>query len=339
MVCNMEKIYYDPNHPAALGGVAKLQKAVGKTAATWLETQRAYTLHKPMRHRFPTRKTRGSHHAMQFQADLNDMITYKNKGFRYILTVVDIFSRFAWAQPLKTKTGIEMVEAFKKIFRDSKPHYLQTDQGSEFENKVFQAFLKKQGVKHFSVKSPYKASLVERFNRTLKTRMFRYFTYQGSYEWVKVLPQLVDSYNRSSHRSLPKGMTPLEASNAESQYRVWQNQEKDDTIKKSKFKLGDQVRISKVKGTFEKGYLPNWSEEIFTIDKIDRRTSPIMYVLKDEGGETIEGKFYVQELQKVKEELFAIEKIIRRKGSKYLVKFLGYPGQHWVDELHRYKQS
>ena len=143
-----------------------------------------------------------------------------------ILTVIDVFSRYAWARTLKTKTGEEMVEAFQNIFQEGKsPHLLQTDQGTEFENKKFQTFLRRWGVKHFSVKSPYKSGMVERFNRTLKTRMFRYFTHVGHYKWVNVLPDLVDSYNRSSHRSLPKGMTPSQAANPENHWRVWQHQE------------------------------------------------------------------------------------------------------------------
>ena len=200
------------------------------------------------------------------------------------------------------------------------PHYLQTDQGKEFENREFQTFLKQHKVIHFSVKSPFKASLVERFNRTLKTRMFRYFTHKGSYKWLSVLPQLVRSYNHSCHRSLPKGMTPEEASQTVHHHRVWLHQEKEEENEKTRrrqpslFSLGDKVRVSKWKKIFEKGYLPNWSEEIFTIIKIDKRFAPLMYTIKDENEEVIEGKFYGFELQKVSnpEGLYAIEKIIRR---------------------------
>jgi transposase InsO family protein len=335
----MEHIYYDPKHQASYGGVAKLKK-YSKDAKEWLATQRAYTLHKPARKHFVTRATRTSHHGSQWQADLNDMIAYSrfNKGYRYILTVIDIFSRMGWALPLKTKTGLEMIKAFTTIFKKTKaPHLLQSDQGKEFENRIFQAFLKQHKVHHFSVKSPYKASLVERWNRTLKMRMFRYFTQQGNYKWLQVLPHLVESYNQASHSSLPKGMTPSEAAKDENHYRVWLNQEKDIKVVKARFKVGDLVRISKVKGTFEKGYLANWSEEVFTIARVDTRYMPIMYVIKDEKGEEIEGKFYNAELQKVSNPkgLYAVEKVIRRKGGRYLVKFLGYPGEHWVDALEK----
>ena len=89
-----------------------------KKVLEWLQSQRAYTLHKPARKKFPTRKTRTSHHNSQWQADLNDMMTYKEGSYRYILTVIDVFSRYAWARALKTKTGEEMVEALQNIFQE-----------------------------------------------------------------------------------------------------------------------------------------------------------------------------------------------------------------------------
>jgi transposase InsO family protein len=338
----MEKIYYDPRHPASLGGVNRLQQATRDIETKkWLASQRVYSLHKPIRRKFPTRRTRTSHFAAQYQADLNDMIAYSsvNKGFQYILTVVDVFSRYAWAQPLKQKTGKNLVAAFKKIFSTAPaPNYLQTDRGKEFENSVFQSFLRSHNVTFFTVTSQVKASLVERFNRTLKTRMFRYFTHQGSYKWVDVLPHLIKSYNSSEHRSLPKGMTPMAAALPHNHERVWTHQEKSSSRQRKLFSVGDEVRISKHKGTFEKGYLPNWSEEIFTIAKIDERFHPPMYVITDEQGEEVKGKFYAPELQKVSnpEKLYAIEKIIRRrKNGEGLVKFLGYPGHYWVKDIQK----
>ena len=293
----MENIYFDPKHPASFGGVNKLVQAVSphnrKEVLDWLKGQRVYSLHKPARRRFTTRTIRTSHPDSQWQADLNDMISHKDGSYRYILTVIDVFSRYAWARPLKTKTGEEMVRAFNSIFKEGRiPHYLQTDQGKEFENRIFQNFLQKHHVKYFSVKSPYKASMVERFNRTLKTRMFRYFTYIGNYKWVKVLMDLVKSYNTGPHRSLPKGVTPAQAVNPRIQSQVWDYQEHGSKASiPSKILIGDSVRISKWKGTFEKGYQPNFSEEVFKVKAIDRRYHPIMYSIEDLKGEKIEGKF------------------------------------------------
>jgi transposase InsO family protein len=211
----MDKLYYNISHPASLWGVQRLQRAA-KTpnVKRWLETQRAYTLHKPVRSKFSTRRTRTSHFGAQWQADIVDMSAHSriNKGYRYILTVIDVFSRYAWAQPLKTKSAKEILLTFKNIFKTVHPQYLQTDRGKEFENSLFQSFLRERNVKWFAVTSSVKASLCERFNRTLKTRMFRYFTHSGHYKWTDVLSSLVSSYNQSIHRSLPKTMTPEMAS-------------------------------------------------------------------------------------------------------------------------------
>jgi hypothetical protein len=280
------------------------------------------------------------------------MILYRNvkgnKGHCYILTVIDVFSRYAWARPLKTKTGAEMVHAFSDIFNTipSPPHYLQTDQGKEFENRIFQAFLQHHRVHHFSVKSAYKSGMVERFNRTLKARMFRYFTHSGTHKWVDVLPALVASYNASTHRSLPSHMSPEAAAKGDAWDRVWTHQEEEGKGKiqktplkntnKKGFRVGDEVRISKYKSTFEKGYLPNWSEETFTVVRIDQHQLPVTYILQDGEGEIIEGIFYASELQKVSNPLgrYAVERVLRRgRGGKHLVKFLGYPGHYWVGDL------
>ena len=332
----MENIYFDPKHPSSFGGVNRLWRAGAaaqphsrKEVLQWLAGQRVYTLHRPARKKFTTRVTRTSHSNSQWQADLNDMITYRDGAYRYILTVIDVFSRYAWAQPLKTKTGEDVVKAFRIIFKEgaSVPHYLQTDQGKEFKNKIFLSFLEGHGVKQFSVKSPFKSSLVERFNRTLKTRMFRYFTHVGNYKWVKVLPDLVDSYNHSEHRSLPKEMSPAQASDPRNHSLVWEHQERRvaaPSTQEPTIRVGDSVRISKWKGTFEKGYLANYSEEVFTVSGVDRSYQPVMYTIKDESGEEIEGKFYAQELQVVKpSEWFPIQKVPLHRGDRSLVKFLG----------------
>jgi transposase InsO family protein len=346
----MNKIYFDPKHRASFGGLERLKRDVDakkSDVSKWLQSQRVYTLHKPARRKYVTRRTLTSHFASQFQADLNDMIAHSrvNRGYRYILTVIDVFSRKGWALPLKTKSGSDIVKAFRKIFQSATtpPHTLQTDQGKEFLNHQFQSYLRQHKVLHFYVPSHVKASLVERWNRTLKTRMFRYFTHKGSYKWVDVLQDLVESYNTAPHSSLPRGMSPLEAAKQKNHFTVWKHQESFTTpsSSSSSLRVGDHVRISKVKKTFEKGYLSNWSEEIFKIFKVDERTTPTMYVLQDLDNNEIEGKFYAPELQQIPAapELFAVERVIRRdkKSGKYLVKFLGYTGQHWVNHLERYK--
>ena len=296
----LEDVYFNAGHPAGFGSVSALTRATGlprTRVEAWLRKQRTYTTHKPARVRFPTRAyvTRGLDH--QWQADLVEMRPYarENQGYHYLLTVIDMFSRYAMVRPLKRKTPSEVIEAFRSIFVDEarRPRYLQTDEGMEFESRQVRAYLHREGVEQFSVKSQFKAALVERFNRTLKTKMWRVFTHRGNYRWLDILQPLVDAYNRSHHRTL--GRRPIEVTKA-NETRIWQHLygklKKPSARKRAAFKVGDRVRLSKAKGLFEKGYKPNWSEEIFSVHSVNRKYLPLTYRLRDSRGEVIEGSFY-----------------------------------------------
>ena len=275
---------------------------------------------------------------VQWQADLVEMQTMsrENQGYRYILCVIDIFSRFAYARPLKNKTGPEVAQALKDIFITSGHHptYLQTDQGLEFYNHHVRRVLDEFGVELFSVYSDKKAAIVERFQRTLKDRMYRAFTFQNNQAWLDLLPQLIESYNHSPHRSIKT--TPARVTK-DNETDVWIKQYADVKMNaKPKFKVGDQVLIPKIKTAFSKGYLPKWSKEIFTIHAINTKYKPALYTLKDAKNAIIEGSFYEQELQKIDTaELYEIEKVLRKrtvKGVKQaLVKWKGYKTPTWID--------
>ena len=167
--------YYTPNLPASFSGIKKLKQHNNTpNIEKWLKKQRTYTLHKPARKRLKNyRKYFSSHYLYQIQADLIDMIMYAgyNKNYKYILTVVDIFSRYAWVQPLKSKNQKEVTSAFQKL--NLKPRYLQVDQGKEFYNKEFKQYLNSNKIKLFSVYNERKASIFERFNRTIKEKLFK----------------------------------------------------------------------------------------------------------------------------------------------------------------------
>ena len=326
--------YYHLAAPGSYGGLNKFRPKgyTKKEVREWLQTQDPYTLHKPTRRKFPRRQVivYGIDH--QWQADLVDVakLASYNKGFKYLLTCIDVLSRYAWVVPLKDKTGKSLKEAFRVIFESGRlPIRLQTDRGTEFTNRVFQKFLKENDVHHFSTYNiETKASIVERFNRTLKTKMWKYFTHREVLTYEDVLPEMVESYNRTVHRSI--GMPPSEV--------TWANQ---TTVSKRlygrkgpktscKFVAGDRVRLGKTRRTFKKGYLPNWTEELFTVVKCIE-TRPPVYVVKDDRGEVLEGTFYAEELQKVikKDDVYKIETVLkkRKKGRRvqYLVKWLGYP--------------
>lgn len=292
---------------------------------------RAFSLHKPARRRFPVRSYRAKYKNQFWQADLEEMIPHEkeNKNFKYILTVIDVFSRYAWALPLKNKSAKAVTSALKKIIdKVGLPKFLHTDQGKEFENSILRKTIPNQ----FSVKSAVKAAIVERFNRTLKSRMYKYFTHIGNYRWYDILQRLVDGYNNTYHRTIK--MTPREAYDSKNKKKVFLTQERRISMKKkekAKFKSGDYVRLSKVKHIFEKGFTTNWTEEIFRVHRVFKKYMPIMYSIKDCDGNIIEGKFYKYELQKVAApNSFAIEEIYETRANKVRVKLLGYKQSKWI---------
>ncbi|KAJ8034802.1 hypothetical protein HOLleu_21801 [Holothuria leucospilota] len=271
-------------------------------------------------------------------ADLSSLSRY-NKGYKFLLTCIDVLSKFAWVIPLKNKSGRTLLQAVKKILSSGrKPQQIHTDRGTEFVNKLLQKYLKDKGIHFFTTNNETKASVVERFNRTLKSKMWKYFTHRNTLKYIDILPNLVKGYNHSYHRSIK--LRPVEVTK-DNEDRVWRTLYPGINIKASfKFNVGDRVRISKSKLKFEKGYLPNWSEEIFIIVKRKGKPVPV-YKLTDWGGEPIEGNFYESELQKVnlaQGALFRVEKVLKKRKRngrvEYLVKWKGYPTKFnsWVTD-------
>ena len=185
----------------------------------WLAQQDTYTLHKAIRYKFKRRRVIVGGIDHQWQADLVDVsrLAKFNEGNNFLLTCIDVLSKFAWVVPIPNKTGVTLVKAFQVIFKSGrKPQSLQTDKGGEFINRKFQSFLKRHGIHFFTTHNEEtKASIVERFNRTLKSKMWRYFTKENSQTFLPVLPQLVDSYNNSYHRSIKRKPASVNLMNEE----------------------------------------------------------------------------------------------------------------------------
>jgi hypothetical protein len=248
----------------------------------------------------------------------------QNKGYRYMLNVVDVFSKYAWSVKLLDKKGKTVLAAFKQIVKSSgrKPGHLWVDQGKEFYNKDMDEWIKENDIIRYSTYGEHKSAVVERFNRTLKTIMWKRFTAENTRNWIDMLDKLIFKYNNTKHSTIK--MTPTDAAQGKLMY----NPELPSTaFQKPKFSVGTQVRISRIKGIFEKGYQPNWSEALYTIHEV-KQTSPITYILKDMNGDIVTGGFYTEELQKSKQDVFRIEKVLRKKkidGVEHgLVKWLGY---------------
>lgn len=291
-------------------------------------------LHKPVRRNFKRRKVIIKGLNDLWQSDLIEMLPYSklNNGHRYVLVVIDTFSKYVWCLPLKSKTVKNVSEAMQKIFYIAKttPKNLHTDRGNEFFGGIFQNLMKKYNINHYSTFSNLKASIVERVNRTLKNKMWKQFSMQGSYKWLDILPKIVFDYNNTIHSTT--GLKPIDV-NRKNEKQLLKNVFKGIKIvdpRTPKFKIGDSVRISKYREFFSKGYTPNYSNEIFTINKVNM-TNPTTYILEDEQKNEIQGGFYQEELQAVKHpDVYLVEKVLRRKGNKVYVKWLGMKSKNWI---------
>ena len=197
--------------------------------------------------------------------------------------------------------------------------------------------MKEEEIQLYNTYNETKASVVERVIRTLKTRMWRYFTAKKTMRYIDVLPDLVDSYNRSKHRSIQKKPINVTQNNEQEVWHTLYGKRESKGNNKYKFDVGDQVRICKMKRTFEKGYLPNFSKEIFTISQQIPRQPPV-YKLKDYDQEELDGTFYNEELQKVikEDDVYEIEKVLKKRGKgknkEVFVKWLRYPAKFnsWI---------
>lgn len=350
----LKQLYYNPK--TGFSGINDLtrkarSRALGSNSGfkhsdikKFLEQQDIYSRHMPLRKKFQTRRVVVKGIDDQWQSDLVEMIPYakENNGHKYMLTCIDIFSKYSWAIPLKNKTSDEVVRAFELIFKERTPTKMQTDKGKEFYNSKVQELFKKHDIIHFSTKSNVKASIVERFNRTLKEKMWRYFSEVGTNKWIDVIDDLVYNYNNSYHTSIK--MKPVEACKEENKNTVRENLYGDlyaslqlDRPQTNKFHLGDKVRISKWKSIYSKGYLQNYTTELFTISKV-QNTTPITYKIKDWNEEEIDGIFYEPELVKYdkQDEDYEVEKILKtrtKNGKKELfVKWRSYGNEFnsWI---------
>src|SRR6267154_2652894 len=259
----LKEIYFNPALPGSFGGVNALSKVSNRNdVKEWLSGQDAFTLHKPVRRKFKRRRTIcvGVDHL--WQIDLVDLtsLARHNDGFKCLLTCIDGFSRYAWVVPIKSKHAANVTEAFATLLTDRRPTYAQSDKGSEFINFTFQSFLRSNNIRFYtSENDDIKCALVERFNRTLKTRMWRYFTHSNSLRYVDILSWLVKSYNETVHSSIK--MAPfLVTVHNESKLR------KKTVRSKPKLTVGDRVRISETRRAFNKGYLPDRTDPNFDVE-------------------------------------------------------------------------
>ena len=251
-------------------------------------------LHKPIIKKFDKRKVYSQFKDNVWGVDLADMqsLSRKNKGIKYLLCAIDLYSTYAFIIPLKDKKGISIVNAFNKIIEQSnrKPNKIWVDQGGEFYNNVFKKWLSDNDIIMYSTYNEGKSVVAERFIRTLKNKLYKHMTATGKNVYYDILDNIVNKYNNTKHSTIK--MKPIDVGDNNKRVYIDEHKEKD-----SKFKVGDRVRISRYKNIFAKGYAPNWSKEIFLVDKIND-TEPYTYNLKDFNDDEIIGSFHDKELQK-----------------------------------------
>ena len=312
-VIKFENYYYDPKFPGSFSGINAFYRglrlrnilASKKIVTEWIQSQNTYRLHKRRVKKFERNKTIVAGIDHTWQADLIDFksLTKSNNNFVFILVVIDVFSKYLWMVPIKNKKSSSVIEAFKIIFKSKrKPKFLCCDEGREFFSKESITFLKSLDIKLYNINSEMKAGIVERVIRTIKERLYRYFTFTKKYRYLEQLKNIVKSYNNSYHRSIKNTPNSINKKNEDLTFLnlYGYNKNSDAPFKKSKyhFRVGEKVLISINKSIFQKGYTRNWKEEIFEIHQIILTKEIPCYKIKDSKGEVLGGLFYQQELQK-----------------------------------------
>jgi hypothetical protein len=271
-----------------------------------------------------------------YQADLIEMQDFSNinKKYRYILLVINTFSKMIYGEPLKDKTGKEVAAALETILKKVSPFkLLQTDNGTDFYNKHVRELLIKYNIHHYSTYSTKKASIIERSIRTIKTWLYKELAVQGNYKWLELLPKVIEKYNNTIHTTTEHKPISVSQNNERTVLKNIIKSRKKLQSLEPKYQEGDHVRISKYRHIFKKGYLPNFTTEIFKIIKV-QNTQPPTYLLNDLSHSPIMGSFYEHELQKtylIND--YLVEKVIRKSGEKMFVKWLGFGDEHnsWIN--------
>ena len=351
--------YNKPGHPIAFSGINTILNYYRgildeKKIREILSSIENYTLHREF-HKDQRNPTYSHFKRYQFQMDLVDIqsLASDNDGASYLLTCIDIFTRKAWVRVLTTKHAKYVLEGFKSILREAviPPKTVTFDRGSEFQNKMFNDYCNQNNIQVRTPDSSIHAAFVERFNRTLQSLLYKYMTenqtrrfinvYDKDGNHIPVLSKLMETYNNRKHRMT--GFSPNEADKDDESthlaIRLRQSKEQEKIKPRPiKFKVGDKVRISKIKGKFGRGYQPSTQLEIFRIYQIKNKSKIPMYVLEsNDGNEILEGAFYDFELTKVTEDLFRIEKILKtemKKGkTRHYVKWKGFNNSYnsWID--------
>lgn len=321
-----------------------MSKSATQSSPAPARDQIVQELFKPARRRFPRRKVVLKSINDLLQADLGDFQRLKsfNSGYRYLLVVINAFSKKAYVRPLKNKTAKATAEAMESILEEAKTKFnlAQTDEGVEFGG-PFLKVLEKHGIKHYHTYTGLKASIVERLIRTIKLKLYVAMAKAGSQRWVDLVNKVVEDYNNTKHRTIKLAPNQVNKSNEKMLLDTVYNYNRE--LAKPRFAKNQQVRVSKKKFVFSRSFFPTWTEQIYIIDGINAKY-PITYTLKTLDDKKVEGTFYESELQKVQNpDILLIEKILQKKGKLAKVRWAGYDSSFdsWIklSELYDAKQK
>ena len=353
-----ERFYNLKSHPetAYRGNTERLVSGLGAEklkAKEWLKDQRGYTLQQPAPSgtgNYRRRKIVASDVDHIWQADLADFQDYarENNGYRYLLTVIDVFSRYGMGEPLVRKAGPDVKRALETVFNrvGRMPIKLQTDLGKEFYNQHVKGLLQRHGIEHYSTDdNEIKAAIVERFNRTLKDTISRLLVAQGTVNWTANIQPVIQGYNQSYHRTLRTSPLAVMQMSGSERSKLWDRQYphvcdnpehmyqnvKDDLH----LNVGDYVLLQVEKKRFEHGFTPRWTREVFRIWKKCFSAGRIYFKLQDLKGEEVDGSWLSEQLNKVNGPdgmQRVVERVVDRRPGEVKVKYLGWPDKHnrWV---------
>lgn len=348
----LKEIFSNPKEVGSLGGITPLYnriKSDGRYQISlqqlkrWLMSQETYTLHNQYKTRFKRNRVIVGELNQQWDLDIADLakLAKYNKNFKYFLLAIDVLSKYIRVVPLKTKGAVEVTNAFKTMIEKVQPQSLHSDRGTEFTNATFQNFLNTKNIKHFHTNNELKAMVAERAIKTIKLKIYKYFTESKSYKWIDVINDIVKTYNNTVHHST--GVTPASVT-LQNQNEIWNKLYPNELSMNQeisfKYNINDNVRVSYIKTTFQRAYDYFWTGEIFTITERFFKEMLPKYRLKDWNNDPIAGTFYEEELQKVvinNNTEYRIEKILRRRTQngrrQVLVKWFLWPDRFnsWID--------
>ena len=275
--------------------------AYSRKLLRYLRENENYSLHRPQRKRFPRRRIITHFPGNIVQSDLIDLqnIATKNSNYKFILVVIDCFSKKLWTRAMKSKSGEETARNLRSIL-ESMQYPVQTmifDEGLEYVNKHVSELLAEYNIHSYHIKSKLKASSAERVNRTLKEKFWKYFTKTKKERWIDILEDVTENYNKTYHRTIKMAPNDVTWENRE---QVFKNSfPKIDSKISCRLKVGDKVRVALKKDIFEKGFTQNWSKDIFEITHAFQKNGVCWYRIKDDKGEVYPKAKYFYELNKV----------------------------------------